>query len=238
MARPRMTSSALVMRRSADQRAQGHQQGQAPGADLPAQRLRVRAAHPPQRGAQRPGVQRVDPVQAAADADHLAAEMLDQHRVVRLGVAEDEGPGAGGDRAGDLPFDQGGFAGAGLAEDELAGVGDQPGAQPGQRVQAHHLAPQLMPADRGADGRGAGAGDERVQAADLGGGGLVLRCRRDVRGAAGAGDLPPPRRRDRRLARRVGRRRGPPAARAAARPARAGRGGRAGYSDVMSGSWC
>ena len=27
-----------------------------------------------------------------------------------------------------------------LAEDELAGVDGQPGAQPGQRVQAHHLA--------------------------------------------------------------------------------------------------
>ena len=64
---------------AADEGAQGHQQGQPPGADLPAQRLRVGAAHPPQRGAQRPGVERVDPVHAAADADHLAAEVLGQH---------------------------------------------------------------------------------------------------------------------------------------------------------------
>ena len=79
-------------------------------------------------------------VHAAADADHLAAEMLDQHAVVRFGVPEDEDPGAGGDGSGELPFDQGGFADAWLAEDELAGVDHQPGAQPGQRVQAHHLA--------------------------------------------------------------------------------------------------
>ena len=110
---------------SADERAQGHQQGQAAGADLPPQRLRVGAAHLPQRCAQRAGVERVDPVHAAADADHLAAEMLDQHAVVRLGVPEDQDPGAGGDGSGELPFDQGGFADAGLAEDELAGVGDQ-----------------------------------------------------------------------------------------------------------------
>ena len=52
----------------------------------------------------RPGIQRVDPVQAPADADHLAAEMLDQHAVVRLGVPEDQDPGAGGDGSGELPF--------------------------------------------------------------------------------------------------------------------------------------
>ena len=165
----------------ADQRAQRHQQRQPPGADFPAQRLGVGAAHPPQRRAQRPGVQRVDPVQAAADADDLPAEMLGQQRVVGLGVAEDDGPGAGRDGPGDLPFDQGGFAGAGLAEDELAGVGDQAGPQPGQRVQADDLARQLVPADRRAHGRGARAGDVGVQAADLGGGGLVFRCGRDVR---------------------------------------------------------
>ena len=120
------------------------------------------------------------------------------------------------------------LADAGLAEDELAGVGDQAGAQPGQRVQADDLAPQLVPADRRARGRGAGAGDERVQAADLGGGGLVLRCRGDVRGAAGAGDLPSPRRRDRCLARRVagaGACRRPAGRRAGLRgPGRTGRG--------------
>ena len=223
---------------AADERAQGHQQGQAAGADLPAQRLRVGAAHLTQRRAQRAGVERVDPVHAAADADHLAAEMLDQHAVVRLGVPEDQDPGAGRDGSGELPFDQGGLAGAGLAEDELAGVGDQPGAQPGQRVQAHHLAEQLMPPDRGADGRGAGAGGEREQPADLGGGGLVLRCRGDVRGAAGAGDLPSPRRRDRCLAlpgrRRRGRRR--PAGGLAW--ALRGPGVPGGVQRCHDGSWC
>ena len=227
MARPRMTSSALVMGAprmsvhraiSRDRRRErtSHRSACASGP------LICRSAAP-----SGPAVERVDPVHAAADADHLAAEMLDQHAVVRLGVPEDQDPGAGGDGSGELPFDQGGFAGARLAEDELAGVGDQPGAQPGQRVQAHHLAEELMPSDRGADGRGAGAGGEREQPADLGGGGLVLRCRGDVRGAAGAGDLPSPRRRDRRLARLGGRRRGLPAASRRAGPgARAGRTGR------------
>ena len=130
-----------------------------------------------QRRAERPGVERVDPVQAAADPDHLPAEVADQRGVVRLGVAQDQHPGAERDGAGDQPFDQRGLAGAGLAEDEHAGVGDQAGAQPGQRVQADHLAPQLVPAHRGARGRGAAAGHEREQPAQLGGGGLVLRAR-------------------------------------------------------------
>ena len=213
----------------ADQRAQRHQQRKPPGADLPPQRLRVRAGHPAQCRAQRPGVQRVDPVHAAADADHLAAEMPGQHAVVRLGVPEDQDPGAGGDGSGELPFDQGGFAGAGLAEDELAGVGDQARAQPRERVQAYHLAEQLVPSDRGADGRGAGAGGEREQPAGLGGGGLVFRCRGDVRGAAGAGDLPSPRRRDRCPALRV------TGAGACRRPGRqAGLGVRAGRDTGMS----
>ncbi len=131
-----------------------------------------------QRRAERPGVQGVDAVQAAADPDHLPAEVLDEHGVVGLGVAQDEDPGAGRHGPGDLPLDQRGLADAGLAEDELAGVGDQPGAQPGQRVQADDLAPQQVPADRRAERRGAGPGDEREQAADLRRGGLVLRCRR------------------------------------------------------------
>ena len=44
--------------RAADERAQGHQQGQAAGADLPPQRLRVLAGHLRQRGAQGAGVER------------------------------------------------------------------------------------------------------------------------------------------------------------------------------------
>ena len=178
----------------ADQRGQRHQQGQPSGADFPAQLRGGRAGHPRQRGAERPGVERVDFVEAAADADDLAAEMVGEQGVVGFGVAEDQGLGAERDRAGDQPFDQGGFAGAGLAEDEHAGVGDQPGAQPGQRVEADHLAPQLVPADRGPGERGSRSGDERVQAAQLGGGGLVLRARGDVHGPAAVGDLPPPRR--------------------------------------------
>ena len=176
MARPRMTSSALVIRLAADQRGQRHQQRQPPRPDLPAAAAPLRPGHRGQGGAERPGVERVDPVQAAADPDDLPAEVADQRRVVGFGVAEDQHPGAERDRTGDQPLDQGGFAGAGLAEDEHPGVGDQPGAQPGQRVEADDLAPELVPADRGPGGRGAAARDEREQPAELGGGGLVLRA--------------------------------------------------------------
>ena len=104
-----------------------------------------------------------------------------------------------GDGAGDQAFDEGGFAGAGLAEDEHARVGDQPGPQPGQRVEADHLAPQLVPADRGPGRGGAAARDERVQAAQLGRGRLVLRPRCDAGGAAGVRDIPAPRGRCQRI---------------------------------------
>ena len=181
----------------ADQGGQRHQQRQPPGAHFPAQLRGGRAAHLAERGAERSGVEGVDLVQAAADADDLAAEVAGEQGVVGFGVAEDQRFGAERHRAGDQPFDEGGFAGAGLAEDEHAGVGDQPGAQPGQRVEADHLAPELVPADGGPGDRGAAAGDERVQAAQLGGGGLVLRARADLHGPAAVGDLPPPRRRQR-----------------------------------------
>ena len=78
-----------------------------------------------------------------------------EHRVVRLGVTEDQRDRAERDGAGDQPLDERGLAGAGLAEDEHARVGDQPGAQPRQRVQADHLAPQLVPSDRRPGCRGA-----------------------------------------------------------------------------------
>ena len=94
--------------------------------------------------------------------------------------------GAAGGHTGDEPFDEGALAHAGLAEHEDAGVGDQAGAQPFEGVEAHDLAPQHVPADGYAQRRGAGAGEERVQAAQLAGGALVLDHRGDVRGPAGA----------------------------------------------------
>ena len=192
MARPRMTSSALLIRSSRISVAR------ASSSDSRRERIsrrscsRVRAGHLAQGRAERPGVEWVDPVQAAADPDDLPAEVADERGVVRFGVAQDQHPGAERDRPGDQPLNQRGLAGAGLAEDEHAGVGDQPGAQPGQRVQADHLAPQLVPPDRGPGGGGAAASDEREQAAQLGGGGLVLQAWCDVHGPAGVGDLPAP----------------------------------------------
>src|SRR6185437_5109476 len=63
--------------RTADQGGQRDQQGQPPGPDLPPQLLGVRAGQPGQRGTEGPGVERVDLVEAAADADDLAAEVMD-----------------------------------------------------------------------------------------------------------------------------------------------------------------
>jgi hypothetical protein len=101
------------------------------------------------------GVERVDRVQAPPDPDHLAAEMLDERGVVGFGVAQDQRRRPGRDAAGDQALDERGFPGTGIAEDEHAGIGHQTGPEPGQRIQAHGLAPELVPADRGSGGRGA-----------------------------------------------------------------------------------
>ena len=220
--------------RAADQRAQSHQQGQAAGADLPPQRRPVGAAHLPQRGTQGAGrFERVDPVHAAADADHLAAEMLDQHACSPAWCRRGQGPWCRRHGSGQLPFDQGGLADSRLAEDELAGVSDQSGPQPGQWVQAHHLAEQLMPSHRGADGRGAGA---------------AVNGNSPQTWAVVAG-IPVPRRRARRGRRRGSsipteagpvpgapgdRRRALAGGQPAGWPGRAGRVERAGYGDVMT----
>ena len=141
MARPRMTSSALLIRASRISVAS------ASSSDSRRDRTSCRSCSAScpvmaaQRRAERPGVERVDPVQAAADPDDLPAEVADQRGVVRLGVAEDEHLGAERHRPGDQPLHQRGLAGAGLAEDEHPGVGDQPGAQPGQRVEARRPRP-------------------------------------------------------------------------------------------------
>ena len=93
MARPRMTSSALLIRASRISVAS------ASSSDSRRDRTSARScsASGPviaaQGRAERAGVERVDPVQAAADPDHLPAEVADQRRVVRLGVAQDQVPG-------------------------------------------------------------------------------------------------------------------------------------------------
>ena len=140
MARPRTTSSALLMRAS---RTRVHSAIAATGdaAHLPAERVGIRPGHAAQRLAERPCVQRVDPIHPAAVRDHLAVQMVDEHRVVRLGVAQDERDGTGCHRPREQALDEGGLAGAGLAEDEHARVGDEAGAHPRQRVQADDFAP-------------------------------------------------------------------------------------------------
>ena len=160
------------------------------------QRAGLGASGMAERRAERAGVERVDGVHAAADADDLAAEVGGQQGIVGFGVAEDEDPGAGRDSSGDLPLDERALASPGLSQDELARVDGQPCAQPGQRVQAGNLAGQLVPADRGADGWRTRACEERVQAADLVGRALVLRGGANVCCSPCAGDPPPPGRRD------------------------------------------
>ena len=90
MARPRMTSSALVIRPSRTSVARAI--SSASRRDRTSQRScsASRPGHLRQCGAERPGVERVDAVQAAADPDHLPADVADQRRVVGFGVAEDQ----------------------------------------------------------------------------------------------------------------------------------------------------
>ena len=59
---------AVVDGPAADEGAQGQEQGDAPAADLQPELGGVGAAHAVQDGAERSGVERVDPVQAASDA--------------------------------------------------------------------------------------------------------------------------------------------------------------------------
>src|SRR5262249_29209471 len=107
---------------------------------------------------------------------------------------EDEYGRAERHSAGHQPLDQGRLSGTGLAEDKDARVGDEPGAQPGQWIEADDLAPELVASNGGADGRGAAARYEREQAAQLSRGCLVLRTGRHVDGSSASGDLPSPRR--------------------------------------------
>ena len=193
MARPRMTSSALLIRASrisvASASSSASRRDRTSARSRSASRpLIARSAAPS--GPASSGLIRSRP---AADPDHLATQVADQPGIVRLGVAQDQDLCAERHCPADQPFDQRGLAGAGLAEDEHAGVGDQAGAQPGQRVEADDLAPQLVPPDRRARGRGAAARHEREQAAQLGGGGLVLRAGGDGHCPAAVGDLPAPR---------------------------------------------
>ena len=110
------------------------------------------AGHAGGGGAEGAGVEGVDPVQAAADADDLPAEVLDEGGVVGFGVAEDQDAGAAAGHAHDEAFGEGGFADAGLAEQEHARVGDQSVAEPFEGVEADDFAPQHVPADGDADG--------------------------------------------------------------------------------------
>ena len=71
------------------------------------------------------------------------------------------------------------------------GLVTRPASQPYEGVEADDLAPEHVPADRDTERGCAGPGDERVQAAQLGGGALVLHAGGDVGGAAGAGSAPP-----------------------------------------------
>src|SRR5215210_7979023 len=74
------------------QRAEGGQEGEAPapqfGQELVSERRVAAGPEAADGGAERPGVERVDPVQAPPDADDLAAETADKAGVVRFDVAE------------------------------------------------------------------------------------------------------------------------------------------------------
>lgn len=115
----------VVERLPAHQGAQRQQQRHTPAPNLESQLPGVGAAHAGECTTEGAGVQRVEPVQAAADPDDLPAEVLDESGVVGLGVAEDQRAGAEPGHASDESLDDRGLADAGLPEDEHAGVGDE-----------------------------------------------------------------------------------------------------------------
>ena len=126
------------------------------------------------------GVQDVEVPAAAADPDHLAAHGLDQVDVVGLEVAEDEREDAVGGQAGRDPAQRRAFAQAREAEQVGAGVADDVGLKPADRVRAQRGAGVDVAPERDADHRQPDAGRERPQAAHLDGGAAPLLGRLDV----------------------------------------------------------
>ena len=140
--------------------------GSSPPSRCPSRRRCVPAR------AQRAGVERVEGVQAAADAPDPPAEMRDQLGVFALDVAGDDGVEPERDQPGHQPFDDGGFPDAGLALHPGSGVGDQPGVQPARPGRTDRLGGEQVLADRHPRrGRPGGRG-EREQPAHLRGGAL------------------------------------------------------------------
>jgi hypothetical protein len=134
----------------ADEGAERESGGQPAAADLETEPFGGRAGESGQRRTERAGVQRVDPVEAAADPEDLPTGGADDGGVVGLGVTEEERDGAEGHESAADPFAGAGLAGAGLAEEEDAAVRRQAGVHPGERVAADDLAPGHVAAERDA----------------------------------------------------------------------------------------
>ena len=92
-------------------------------------------------------VERVDGAQAAAQTDDLSAEQPDEFGVVRLQVAGDDRVHAEGGHAPYLAAHERGFADGGQSHDEHAGLFDDAGAEPADRIAAHARAGRHAPSD-------------------------------------------------------------------------------------------
>ena len=92
-------------------------------------------------------VERVDGAQAAAQTDDLSAEQPDEFGVVRLQVAGDDRVHAEGGHAPHLAAHERGFADGGQPHDEHAGLFDDAGAEPADRIAAHARAGRHAPSD-------------------------------------------------------------------------------------------
>ena len=92
-------------------------------------------------------VERVDGSQAAAQADDLPAEQTDEFGVVGLQVAGDDRVHAEGGHAPHLAAHERGFADGGQSHDEHAGLFDDAGPEPADRIAAHARAGRHAPSD-------------------------------------------------------------------------------------------
>src|SRR3954447_20566193 len=98
-----------------------------------------RTGYQGQRPPKRARVERVDPVEAAPDANDLPTRGTSDPHVLALGVTEHQGGDAAGHQAADDSLGEAGLPYARRAHDDHSEVGDQPGFVPAEGVAAHAL---------------------------------------------------------------------------------------------------
>ena len=140
-------------------------EGAAPLVVVGEQVLAGRAGEAPERGMDVARVERVDGPQAASQTDDLSAEQTDEPRVVGFEVAGDDRVHAQGAHAPYLASHERGLADRGQAHDEHAGLFDDAGTEPADRIAAHARPGGHAPSDGHALDRQGHIGAERPEAA-------------------------------------------------------------------------